>query len=119
MCPPNTRHACAPSYPSREELETFLAKGATQFRLRGDKALEQLHWSTTRPKRWPQVLAFAFDHRRQLEALSDDPTRIAAFKGLCAQALLATQARHPQADAQHGMEARHGNGVRAGRARGT
>ena len=90
-----SRHACAPSYPSREELETFLAKGATQFRLRDDKALEQLHWSTTRPKRWPQVLAFAFDHRRQLEALSDDPTRIAAFKGLCAQALLATQARHP------------------------
>lgn len=90
-----SRHACAPSYPSREELETFLSQGSSHFRLREDAALEQLHWSTTRQNTWENVLAFAFDHRSQLEALSEDPEKISAFKSLCAEVLLEAQAAHP------------------------
>ena len=32
-----------------------------------------------------EVLAFAFDHRSQIEALSDDPKKISDFKTLCAE----------------------------------
>ncbi len=90
-----SRHACAPSYPSRVELETFLSRGSAHRRLREDPTLAQLHWSTTRPRRWQQVLAFAFDHRSQLQALCDDPVKIGRFKVLCAEVVQAAQARHP------------------------
>ncbi len=89
-----SRHACAPSYPSREELEHFLANGSAHFRLREDAALEQLHRNSTRHGEWPEVLAFAFDHRSQLEVFSDDPARISAFKELCVEAMLAVAQRH-------------------------
>ena len=89
-----SRHACAPSYPSRIELDTFLNSGSPHFRLREDQALEQLHWSTTRQGTWDQVLAFAFDHRMQLEAFSDDPAKIGAFKQLCADVLLAAKTKY-------------------------
>ena len=90
-----SRHACAPSYPSRVELDTFLAKGSAYFRLREDASLEQLHWSSTRQNTWGDVLAFAFDHRSQLEALSDDASKIADFKNLCAEVLIELQAELP------------------------
>ena len=90
-----SRHACAPAYPSRVELETFLAEGSPHFRLREDRALEQLHWSTTRQGNWDQVLAFAFDHRSQLEELCDDPAKIGEFKELCAEVLLEVAAAFP------------------------
>ncbi len=90
-----SRHACAPSYPSRVELETFLIGGSAHRRLREDPALTQIHWSTTRARRWQNVLAFAFDHRSQLQALCDDPVKIGQFKTLCAQVVQAAQARHP------------------------
>ena len=52
-----------------------------------DAGLEQIHWSTTRTRKWPQVLAMAFDHRAQLEAIADaaEVTRehIPYFKKLC------------------------------------
>ncbi|MEM6896650.1 MAG: 5-dehydro-2-deoxygluconokinase, partial [Pseudomonadota bacterium] len=89
-----SRHACAPSYPSREELEHFIAHGSDHFRLREDAALERLHRNSTRQNDWPEVLAFAFDHRAQLEELSNDPERIADFKSLCASVALAAQNRH-------------------------
>ena len=66
-----SRHGCAPAYPSWTELQTFLERGSPTKALRRDRDLEQLHWSTTRTRAWPQVLAFAFDHRSQLEALAD------------------------------------------------
>lgn len=90
-----SRHACAPAYPSRVELDHFMAQGSPERALRKDPALNQLHWSTTRQGDWPEVLAFAFDHRAQLEELCDDPARIAQFKELCADVLIAAQARHP------------------------
>ena len=55
-----------------------------------DALLEHVHWATNRPQEWPQVLAMAFDHRAQLEAMADeagaDRARIPAFKALCLQA---------------------------------
>jgi len=108
-----SRHACAPSYPSRVELDQFMAQGSDHFRLREDAALNQLHWSTTRTGDWPEVLAFAFDHRSQLEALSDDPAKIAAYKDLCAQVVLEAKATHPDrgigvlCDRRYGLDALH------------
>ncbi|MEM9212222.1 MAG: 5-dehydro-2-deoxygluconokinase [Pseudomonadota bacterium] len=108
-----SRHACAPSYPSRKELETFIANGSDHFRLREDPALNQLHWSTTRQGDWPEVLAFAFDHRSQLEALCDDVGKIAGFKQLCAEVTLEAKANHPDrgigtlCDRRLGLDALH------------
>ena len=90
-----SRHACAPAYPSEEEMQTFIREGSPHFRLREDPALNQLHWASTRQGDWPNVLAFAFDHRSQLEALSDDPAKIGAFKALCADVTIDAIARHP------------------------
>lgn len=90
-----SRHACAPSYPSEEEMQTFIREGSPHFRLREDPALNQLHWGSTRQGDWPTVLAFAFDHRSQLEALCDDSAKIGVFKKLCAQVTADAVARHP------------------------
>ncbi|MEM1342356.1 MAG: 5-dehydro-2-deoxygluconokinase, partial [Pseudomonadota bacterium] len=92
-----SRHACAPSYPSRAELDHLMEHGSRHVRLREDKALAQLHWSTTRPRDWPEVLAFAFDHRSQLEALGMNSAKISEFKGLCGDVLVDAQAKHPGA----------------------
>ena len=90
-----SRHACAPAYPSRIELDSFLKNGSDHHRLREDQGLAQLHWSTTRHCSWDQVLAFAFDHRGQLEDLCDDSEKISYFKTLCAKVLIHTQEAHP------------------------
>ena len=106
-----SRHACAPSYPSKVELDLFLASGSPHFRLRDDRMLAQIHWSTTRQTNWPEVLAFAFDHRSQLEELSADAVQIAKFKQICAEVALEAQARHPQrhlgtlCDRRYGLDA--------------
>ena len=65
-----SRHGCAPSYPSWTELAHFLEHGSETRALRKDVGLERLHWATTRARDWPEVCAFAFDHRAQLEALA-------------------------------------------------
>jgi 5-dehydro-2-deoxygluconokinase len=82
-----SRHGCAPAMPSAEELEFFLSKTHWPRRLRESAELEEVHRRTTGRRRWPEVLALAFDHRRQLEELGP-PERIQRFKGLVAQALL-------------------------------
>lgn len=64
-----SRHGCAPAIPSWTELEGFLARGSAHRRLREDAKLEQVHWATNRSRHWPQVLAFAFDHRAQFEEM--------------------------------------------------
>jgi 5-dehydro-2-deoxygluconokinase len=85
-----SRHGCAPAVPSWTELSYFFEHGSTTRALRKDAALEEIHWSTTRTRKWPQVLAMAFDHRAQLEAIADaaEVTRehIPYFKELCLQA---------------------------------
>lgn len=86
-----SRHGCAPAIPSWIELEHFLEHGSPERALRKDPVLERLHWSTNRERHWPQVLAFAFDHRSQLEALCDaagvNHAHIRYFKELCFRAV--------------------------------
>ncbi|MGR3492127.1 MAG: bifunctional 5-dehydro-2-deoxygluconokinase/5-dehydro-2-deoxyphosphogluconate aldolase [Shimia sp.] len=85
-----SRHACAPSYPSRIELDHFLKQGSPHHRLREDHALEALHRATVRQRDWPEVLAFAFDHRAQLQVLGG-PAKIQEFKALCAEVVMTLQ----------------------------
>jgi 5-dehydro-2-deoxygluconokinase len=81
-----SRHGCAPTMPSKEELELFLSRSNWPFRLRDSALLNDVHRKTTSRKPWPEVMALAFDHRRQLEALGP-PERIRHFKRLVAQGL--------------------------------
>jgi 5-dehydro-2-deoxygluconokinase len=101
-----SRHGCAPAMPSREELELFLSRRDWPFRLRESAELAHRHRVTTGRKPWPEVLALAFDHRTQLEALGA-PERIRHFKRLVAEGLL--QARVPGSgaivDDRHGEDA--------------
>jgi 5-dehydro-2-deoxygluconokinase len=81
-----SRHGCAPAMPSKEELELFLAREDWPFRLRDSVVLNDLHRKTTGRKPWPEVMALAFDHRKQLEKLGP-PARISQFKRLVALGL--------------------------------
>ncbi|HEX6689725.1 MAG TPA: 5-dehydro-2-deoxygluconokinase, partial [Burkholderiales bacterium] len=81
-----SRHGCAPAMPSREELELFLSRADWPFRLRESAQLDEVHRKTTGRRARPEVLALAFDHRRQLEELGP-PDRIRAFKRLISLAL--------------------------------
>jgi 5-dehydro-2-deoxygluconokinase len=94
-----SRHGCAPAVPSWTELQSFFTHGSATKALRKDARLEQIHWSTTRTRAWPQVLAMAFDHRVQLEAMADVAglarERIPHFKKLCLQAARQAAAGRP------------------------
>ncbi|HEX5079825.1 MAG TPA: 5-dehydro-2-deoxygluconokinase [Geminicoccaceae bacterium] len=85
-----SRHGCAPAIPSWTELQYFFAHGSREHALRHDAGLEQIHWSTNRTREWPQLLAMAFDHRAQLEAMADEAgisrEHIPYFKQLCLKA---------------------------------
>ncbi len=84
-----SRHGCTPAYPSWEELQFFLKRGVRIPALRKDRALEQIHWATTRKGDWPDMRIFAFDHRMQFEEMQGaTPARIGRFKELCLAALL-------------------------------
>jgi 5-dehydro-2-deoxygluconokinase len=94
-----SRHGCAPAVPSWTELQYFFAHGSASQALRKDTRLEQIHWSTTRTRAWPQLLAMAFDHRAQLEQMADAAgiTRehIPYFKKLCLRAAREAAAGRP------------------------
>ena len=85
-----SRHGCAPAYPSFAELTHLLENGSTEFALRKDQALENLHWSTTRHRRYDRLTAFAFDHRHQFikwaEEAGRDESAIDTFKSLALSA---------------------------------
>jgi 5-dehydro-2-deoxygluconokinase len=93
-----SRHGCAPAMPSWDELQHFIHHGSAR-RLREDKAIEQLHRSSTRgitpvtplqPSPRPALAILAFDHRSQLEEMAArhgaGAERIVAFKSLVARA---------------------------------
>lgn len=94
-----SRLLCSPESPTWTELQHFLAKGSRHHALRHDAALNHLHWATTRRGDWPQLLAFAIDHRIQLEQLAEragaPPERIAAFKRLAVAAAAKVAAGRP------------------------
>jgi 5-dehydro-2-deoxygluconokinase len=96
-----SRHGCAPAIPSWTELETFLAEGSPCFALRKDERISHIHRATTRKRDWPEVLAFAFDHRSQFEewAGSGDGSaaRISTFKQICLEALREVRSEEPSA----------------------
>ena len=85
-----SRHGCAPACPSAAELQHMLDKGSEHIALRNDRALEQIHWATTRRRR-EALFAFAFDHRRQFLDLAAetgrDKTAIARFKTLALESI--------------------------------
>jgi len=85
-----SRHGCAPAVPSWTELQYFFTHGSAERALRKDARLVQIHWSTTRPRAWPQIRAMAFDHRAQLEEMADvagvTRAHIPYFKQLCLRA---------------------------------
>ena len=82
-----SRLLCAPEYPSWTELSYFLEHGSTEKALRKDEALNHLHWATTRRKQWPKLMAFAIDHRKQIEDIAGEAVdSIPAFKRLAVQA---------------------------------
>jgi 5-dehydro-2-deoxygluconokinase len=101
-----SRHGCAPSMPSQEELALFLSRQDWPFRLRESTELNHVHRVTTGRRPWPEVLALAFDHRTQLEELGP-PEKIRSFKRLVAEGLV--RARVPGAgaiiDDKHGEDA--------------
>ena len=94
-----SRHGCAPSYPSWDELRFFFQRGVRTPALRHDLELEHVHWATNRRGDWPDVRIFAFDHQVQLEAMAKeagaDPARISRFKDLCLDAVLEVSAGRP------------------------
>ncbi len=85
-----SRLLCAPEYPSFEELQYFLENGSPHRALRKDEALNHIHWATTRRNDVPSLMAFACDHRIQLEDIAArvgaDPARIGDFKVLAVKA---------------------------------
>ncbi len=91
-----SRHGCSPACPSWDELTDFLENGSPHFRLRNDARLEQLHWASNRTRDWPEVCAFAFDHRSQFEAMAERHKKtgkeVHHFKRLAWQAAQATGA---------------------------
>lgn len=99
-----SRHGCAPAMPSAAELDLFLSRTDWPFRLRESAELEHVHRRTTRKKAWPEVLALAFDHRRQLEELGA-PERIRRFKRLIAEGLATQDAAGAIVDDRYGEEA--------------
>lgn len=66
-----SRLLCSPEYPTWAELSHFLAHGSRERALRKDADLAHIHWATTRRGETGELLAFAIDHRSQLEAVAD------------------------------------------------
>jgi 5-dehydro-2-deoxygluconokinase len=83
-----SRLLCSPEYPTWPELRHFLDHGSRERALRMDATLNHIHWATTRRREIPQLMAFAIDHRSQLEELAGDEAaaRIPAFKALAVRA---------------------------------
>lgn len=91
-----SRHGCAPSYPTWEELRFFFERGIRTPALRHDAELEHVHWATNRRGDWSGLCVFAFDHGpRPEETAGAGPGRIARFKALCLEAALGVAAGRP------------------------
>ncbi len=66
-----SRLLCSPEIPTWEELQYFLKHGSPHKALRKDEAINHIHWATTRRAQPERLLAFAIDHRMQLEEMAD------------------------------------------------
>ena len=85
-----SRLLCAPEIPTWVELSYFLEHGSKERALRKDEAINHVHWATTRRREIPALMAFAIDHRSQLEDMAGGDAgklaRVPAFKVLAVQA---------------------------------
>ena len=66
-----SRLLCSVEYPTFPEMHHFLAKGSKHRALRHDTDLNHLHHATTRRFIGDSLMAFAIDHRAQLEDMAD------------------------------------------------
>ena len=86
-----SRLLCSPEIPTWEELQFFLKHGSPHKALRKDEAINHVHWATTRRPQPDQLLAFAIDHRMQLEKMADEAGaprgRLNDFKRLAISAI--------------------------------
>jgi 5-dehydro-2-deoxygluconokinase len=94
-----SRLLCSPEIPTWEELQFFLKHGSPHKALRKDEAINHVHWATTRRPQPDQLLAFAIDHRMQLEDMADKAgaprDRLNAFKRLAIAAIGKVSAGKP------------------------
>ena len=86
-----SRHGCAPAMPTRVELDYFIANADRIPRPDRDAALTRLHRVTAPRTSRDDVLAFAFDHRKQFFELAQqagaDEARIPQLKQLFVEAV--------------------------------
>jgi len=86
-----SRHGCAPAMPTREELDYFLANAASIPHPDRDATLTRLHRVSAPRTPFPEVYAFAFDHRPQFFELAReagaDESRIPRLKRLLVDAV--------------------------------
>ncbi|MCX7306100.1 MAG: 5-dehydro-2-deoxygluconokinase [Hyphomicrobiales bacterium] len=94
-----SRLLCAPEYPTFEEMQFFLKHGSKHHALRKDEAINHIHWATTRRHDIPALMAFACDHRSQLEDMARrvgaPEGRIEDFKVLAVKAAAKVAAGRP------------------------
>ncbi|KQT47401.1 5-dehydro-2-deoxygluconokinase [Aureimonas sp. Leaf454] len=94
-----SRLLCAPEIPTWEELQYFLRHGSQERALRKDAAINHVHWATTRRRAIPDLMAFAIDHRSQLEDIAAGDAaqlqRIPRFKVLAVEAAARVAEKRP------------------------
>lgn len=66
-----SRLLCSPEIPTWDELQYFLKHGSPHRALRRDESINHIHWATTRRPQPAQLMAFAIDHRMQLEQMAE------------------------------------------------
>lgn len=85
-----SRLLCSVEYPTFAEMQHFLTQGSPHRDLRHDVELNHIHHATTRRMIGDTLMAFAIDHRAQLEVMVErlglSRDRIAPFKALAVQA---------------------------------
>ncbi len=86
-----SRHACAPSMPTRVELDYFLSHASEITRPDQDATLTRLHRVSAPRAPRPEVFAFAFDHRNPFFELAQragaPESRLLALKALLVDAV--------------------------------
>jgi 5-dehydro-2-deoxygluconokinase len=94
-----SRHGCAPAMPSKMELDDYLSRSKDVKRPDLDPRLNHLHRVTNRAQQWPQVMALAFDHRSQCEALVKEVgqplSKIGELKEIIGRAVLSVAKDFP------------------------
>jgi 5-dehydro-2-deoxygluconokinase len=85
-----SRLLCSAEYLTFPELRQFLDHGSPHRALRYDETLNHIHWATTRRPQPEGLMAFAIDHRAQLEKIADEAKapreKISHFKSLAVDA---------------------------------